>query len=116
MQAEQSARAHTGYFVPAQATAQHLNLITERGIALCFDAQVQNGGVKQPIQDALVAMAAAPELERLEAIASGVANAAKPEFRADVLSRKMTIARGEGVVHGRNVVLANWGIALVPAA
>ena len=113
VQAEQNARAHTAYFVPAETTAKRLNLITERGIALCFDAAVQNGGVRQTTQDALVAMAAQPEVERLATLATAIANDAKPQFRADVLSRKMTIAQGSGTVHGRNVLLANWGIALV---
>jgi hypothetical protein len=116
VQAEQSARAHDAYFVPAQETATELNLTTERGIALCFDVQVQNGGVRQNVKDALAAMATAPELDRLEALASGVANNATPQFRADVLSRKMAIAQGEGTVHGAGVLLVNWGIALVPAS
>ena len=115
VQEAQYARAHDAYFVPAAATARRLQLVTERGVALCFDAHVQNGGVKQAVEDALAAMAAAPELERLEALATGVANTARPEFRQDVLARKMTLARGEGIVHGRSVFLANWGIALLPA-
>jgi hypothetical protein len=114
VQAEQNARAHEAYFVPARDTAAELNLLTERGLALCFDAQVQNGGVKQSIQDTLRNMSNVPELQRLETMATAVADQALPQFRFDVLSRKMTIARGVGTVHGSPIVLANWGIALLP--
>lgn len=114
VQAVQNARAHAAYFLPARATAERLDLITERGMALCFDAQVQNGGVRQSIQNALLAMSAVPEQERLQTMATAIATNARPEFRADVLSRKMTIAQGQGTVHGRTILLVNWGVALLP--
>ena len=60
-------------------------------------------------------ISSAPELQRLEAMATAIADHARPEFRFDVLARKMTMARGVGTVHGAEVVLANWGIGLVPA-
>jgi peptidoglycan hydrolase-like protein with peptidoglycan-binding domain len=115
VQAEQNARAHTAYYVPARATAERLNLVTERGIALCFDAQVQNGGVRQSLQNTILGMSDTPELQRLETMATAIADNALPQFSDDVLSRKMTIARGVGTVHGAQLVLANWGIDLVTA-
>jgi len=43
-------------------------------------------------------------------VAHAVANASKPAFRADMLSRKLTMATGAGVVHGETYVLRNWGV------
>jgi hypothetical protein len=47
-------------------------------------------------------------------IANVVANGSLPQFRQDVLSRKLTIATGAGAVHGGTFVLRNWGLADVP--
>lgn len=115
VQAEQNTRAHEDYFVPARDTAAGLNLATERGLALCFDAQVQNGGVPESVQAAIRNMTNVSELQRLETMANAIADQALPQFRFDVLSRKMTLARGVGTVHGAQIVLANWGIDLVTA-
>jgi peptidoglycan hydrolase-like protein with peptidoglycan-binding domain len=112
VQAEQRARAHDKYFVPAVQTAKALALKSELGVALCFDIHVQNGGVKAPVQNVVQAIPLGqPELVRREALANGAADSSKPEFREDVRSRKLAIARGEGDVHGGHVVLANWGLA-----
>jgi hypothetical protein len=111
VQAEQRLRAHQDYFVPAMRTAAALGLVTELGIALCFDIHVQNGGVGGAARDAVARSAAAgTELARREALANAVAEHAKPEFRDDVRARKMAIARGQGVVHERRVDLAAWGL------
>ena len=103
--------------MPALETAASLGLASELGIALAFDVHVQNGGVSAAIREDLArAMAGAPEPAVREALANAVANHAKAQFREDVRSRKLAIARGEGVVHGRRVVLARWGLADVAAA
>jgi hypothetical protein len=68
-----------------------------------FDVCVQNGGLRQTQIDLLEHLEG-PEL--LVAIAQSVANACDPKWRADVLSRKVTIATGHGVVHGRTYDLA----------
>jgi hypothetical protein len=48
-------------------------------------------------------------------IAERRAEAARPQFVADVRDRKLTIARGEGTVHGRRYHLADdFGITLAP--
>jgi hypothetical protein len=116
VQAEQRARAHADYFVPALQTALAVGLQSELGIALCFDIHVQNGGVGtatcQAIKDATVG---AQESVVREALANAVADHAKPEFQNDVRQRKLAIARGQGVVHQRQIVLLNWGLADVPA-
>jgi putative peptidoglycan binding protein/glycosyl hydrolase family 46 len=116
VQAEQRARAHAAYFSPAARNAEALGLGSELGVALSFDIQVQNGGVSAALRNTILAQTAGqPEAAVREAVANAVADNSKAEFREDVRSRKLAIARGQGTVHGRNVVLANWGLAQFPA-
>jgi peptidoglycan hydrolase-like protein with peptidoglycan-binding domain len=111
VQAEQRARAHDEYFVPALKTAAALGVTSELGIALCFDIHVQNGGLNAgQIQSILAQHAGKPEAEIREAAANAAADHAKPKFQADVRARKLAIARGQGTVHGAAVTLANWGL------
>jgi hypothetical protein len=82
---------------------------SERAVALFFDIQVQNGGisslVKAQIEADFERLKPSPrradvEVARLRIIARRRAAAANPRWRADVRVRKLTIANGEGVVHG----------------
>ena len=94
-----------------------MGLGSELGIALSFDVQVQNGGVSAALRDTILAQThGQAEAVVREAVANAVADHAKAQFREDVRSRKLAIARGQGTVHGRNVVLANWGLTQLPAA
>lgn len=102
------------YFVPATQAATRLGLSSELGIALCFDIQVQNGGIKKSVTATLKGRA--PEMAQRVAIAKAVAANARQEFRDDVLQRKLTIACGAGAVHGSRYQLENWGLAELPAA
>jgi hypothetical protein len=98
----------------ARALAAKHGLRTERGLALMYDVVVQNGTI---IARAAAAMKRAraereralgrtlAEREFLEIIASAVADAADPRWRADVLARKMCIVHGVGVVHGSSIDL-----------
>jgi len=53
------------------------------------------------------------EVERMRVIARRRAEVARPQWRTDVLSRKMTIAEGSGVVRGRSYDLEDdFGIGL----
>jgi len=110
--------AHEDYFAPAQRTAQHYQLTTEQGIALCFDIHVQNGSVGPNAQAAIQAALEArpPEDERALRIiiANAVADNAKPDSREDVRSRKLTIAEGKGEVHGVTFDLESWGLGDYP--
>jgi Putative peptidoglycan binding domain/Glycosyl hydrolase family 46 len=114
----QRKHAHADYFVPALNTAKRLGFKSELGLALCFDIHVQNGGIKAEahadIDDAIAASPPASERQLREIVASAVADNAAARFVADVRSRKLTIARGEGDVHGGHFVLANWGLDDVP--
>jgi peptidoglycan hydrolase-like protein with peptidoglycan-binding domain len=116
VQVEQCARAHAAYYEPALRTAAELGLTSELGLALCFDVHVQNGGISAAARQRIRAgQAGRPEAAVREAVADEVANRAKARFRDDVRSRKLAIARGQGVVHGRQVVLADWGLTSAPA-
>ena len=118
VQALQNARAKLNYFDPAVAAAAGLVLTSERGISLCFDIHVQNGGIKKIVRDRLMPLVpAANERAFLERLANEVADTAKNvEFREDVRHRKLTIASGSGTVHGKAYTLANWGLSLATAA
>ena len=108
-------RAMDAYFSPCLATAERYNLTSELGIALCFDVHVQNGGVRPTAHHAIVKaigmdFSKQPEAARREALARAVAAQSAARWRADVLSRKLAFAQGEGKVHGEFFDLANWGL------
>lgn len=108
-----------GYFHPARSDAQTLGLKTELGVALCFDIHVQNGSIGSPTMRRLKTLHAQhrikDERELRVLLAQAVADSANPTYRADVLSRKLTVATGVGLVHGGTYVLRNWGLAELPA-
>ncbi len=113
-QALQISLADRSYFQPARATARQLGLRTELGLALCFDIHVQNGGLspkaRAELRRDLAAHPVKNERERRVVLANAVADTAKPRWREDVRSRKLTLAVGTGRVHGRTYVLRNWGL------
>ncbi len=94
----------------AKRLAQLMGVKTERGLALLFDILVQNGGISSPTRrkifqarqekEALLGRSLM-EREYLEIIAQYRAQEASPQWRADVLARKLCIVRGQGYVHGR---------------
>ncbi len=110
MQETQLRHVRIDYFQPALATATKLHLKTELGVALAFDIHVQNGGVKADIVTDLLGRTFASELDLRVALANAVADSSEPEFQQDVHSRKITIAQGNGTVHGGSFVLKNWGL------
>jgi hypothetical protein len=107
----QMQRAYDRYFVPCAASAATLGLVSELGIALAFDVHVQNGGFKPDAFTLAASLpAATPEHVRRQKLAACVAASARPQYQADVLSRKNTIATTQGVVHGASYQLAAWGL------
>lgn len=114
VQAVQIERADQNYFQPAVSTANRFNLKSELGIALAFDIHVQNGSIKdsarEQIRSQLQQNPISSEQELRIIIANAVADKARPQFREDVRSRKLTIATGSGRVHGAMFVLRNWGL------
>ncbi|HEY2859790.1 MAG TPA: peptidoglycan-binding protein [Terracidiphilus sp.] len=104
----------TGYTNPAIRTAKNNGLTTELGLALCFDIHVQNGGINSTAAASIAAgrTDGMAESDLLALITKSVAGASNPKWAADVLQRKMAIATGAGTVHGRNLVLENWGLSI----
>lgn len=110
-------RAYDNYFVPAADTAKRLGISSELGIALCFDIHVQNGKSRIKAVNELAGKPSQPiELEQRKALANAVADYASATWREDVRMRKLAIATGEGLVHGRAYRLANWGLTEAAAA
>lgn len=102
------------YLQRAAADATRLALHTERALALVLDVTVQNGGVRSAHERRYEQLRtpenAFHEWQRLKLLAIAVADCATPQWRTDVLSRKLTIAigssRGSGMrVHGMDVDL-----------
>lgn len=101
------------------------NVITERAVALFFDIVTQNGSIrpatKQLIEQDFKKLNPTgnikkDEPERLIIIANRRADAAKPRWQADVRKRKLTIATGQGEVHGSKYKLEEqYGLRLVRA-
>lgn len=116
VQAIQMQVAEAEYLAPAIATWKSLGLKSEQSLALCLDIQVQNGGVKSTTRAEVRAAVDAkkPELAVRKLLATRVADSAKPRWRDDVLSRKMTLATGLGKVHGESFVTADWGVGDFP--
>jgi peptidoglycan hydrolase-like protein with peptidoglycan-binding domain len=112
VQAIQLRHVAQNYFQPATATAARYGLKSELGLTLCFDIHVQDGGINPKAAAAISAQLdpGAPEPDRRVLIAKSVAALARPEYRADVEARKLTIASGTGSVHGVVYTLANWGL------
>jgi peptidoglycan hydrolase-like protein with peptidoglycan-binding domain len=108
--------ARRAYYEPAVATAARLGLTSERGIALCFDVHVQNGGVKAAsaatyANEVAKLPAGTAEVEKRRLLARLVAASSKPKYRADVLARKECIAVGAGTVHGEAFDVDAWALA-----
>jgi hypothetical protein len=97
---------------------------SERAVALMFDIKVQNGSisdlVKAQIEQDVTRLDQSADAESLEVahlriIANRRAEAANPRWVEDVRARKLTIANGEGTVHGRHYNLEEeYGIRLTP--
>lgn len=94
----------------ALALCKTYRVRSERAVALMFDIIVQNGGIskllKAQIEQDFTRLERSEnweeqEVARLRIIAHRRAEAAKPRWIEDVRVRKLTIANGEGTVHGR---------------
>lgn len=118
VQQEQIRRVQADYLSPAIATAKRLSFQSELGLALCFDVHVQDGGIKSGAMNQ-IAQQRTPEMSEAQVrsiVANAVADFSKPKWRDDVRRRKLTVATGEGVVHGHKYNLQNWGLAELRAA
>jgi hypothetical protein len=113
VQAEQMQRARRDYLQPALVTAKKLGFTSELGLALSFDIHVQNGGIRASTWKGIERQSHAgmSELERRTLVANVIAESQRAVWKEDVRSRKLTIATGEGEVHGHRYVLENWGLS-----
>ncbi len=106
--------AQTRYNI-AKSNCHYFKLTTERGLALMFDINVQNGRVDRKgagdriFKDYLKIPAHLSEedkqVEMMKIIAIRRSEVSYPRWRKDVENRKMTIAKGDGTVHGRHYKL-----------
>jgi hypothetical protein len=110
-----------GNFNAALQLCSKFGLTSERAAALMFDIKTQNGSISTAVTNQILQDFAglgsgnsdALEVKRLRIIANRRAEAARPRFIEDVRKRKLTIANGEGDVHGRHYNLeADYGIRL----
>jgi len=113
VQALQMARVEQ-YWAIATRDFKHFGLATERGLALCFDVAVQNGGLdKNEREDAAWEERKKPgrvERDRLALIGNVVADHSSATWREAVRRRKITLATGAGTVNGAEYALRSWGI------
>ena len=89
-----------------------LGLTEELDLLLLFDVAVQDGGMRSKGRlDAARGLitGAMSALDRRRTIAQVVGDSIGGAFRNDVLSRKMCIAAGRGVVHSSRYSLDAWG-------
>ena len=88
-----------------------------------FDINVQNGSlykkiptrnidVQAAIEKRITNAGAPGEEDKLVIIAEERSKASAPQWVPVVLSRKLTIARGQGKVYGAMVSLADFGISI----
>jgi len=114
---------HAGrLFAKASELCREYGLWSQRAQALMFDIKVQNGSISALVKsqilsdfDRLGAALGREQLEeeRLTIIANRRAEASNPRWIEDVRKRKLAIARGEGMVHGQYLHLADqFGICL----
>lgn len=102
-------------FDNAKTLARQYGLHSQRGLALMFDIMVQNGGIAKATAARIRADVAGldgsldadgREVAVMRIVAERRAEAAKPEWMADVRARKLCIALGVGRVHGTDFDLA----------
>lgn len=85
---------------------------------MAADIAVQNGGIdskeESRIKRRLSSISPTGEENVRVIIANVVAENSNPRWIEDVRRRKLTIATGEGVVHGSKYQVATWGIGEFP--
>ena len=117
VRAVQNELARKIYWTRAVSDLRQFGERTEADAAMFFDTAVQNGGVNDTkadlIRSGLAANPGATGRDRLVIIATAIADGSNPRFREDVLSRRKTIALGDGVVHGARYFVEDWAVDLV---
>ena len=114
----------TRLFNSASALCRDFGLLSTRAVASMFDIKVQNGNISELVKRQIKLDFAHidpklssndAEVERLRIIANRRASATKAEWVEDVRTRKLTIANGQGTVHGNFYDLKEqYGLGLEP--
>ena len=114
----------TRLFNSATSLCKDFGLTSTRAAALMFDIKAQNGSISERIKSQItgdfgrinpVLSSEEAEVERLRIIANRRAAAAKASWVEDVRARKLTIANGQGTVHGNFYDLKQqYGLGLEP--
>jgi hypothetical protein len=102
------------YYRRAITDFEGFQLEDECDMALCFDTAVQNGGINDEKAELIAAGLRGHEgvtgEERRVIFANAIAEGSNERFREDVRQRRMTIANGEGAVHGATYTIDVWGL------
>jgi len=107
--------ADRALFNGATALCKDFGLLSTRAAALMFDIKVQNGSISDRVKAQIEVSRDDAEVERLRIIANRRASAAKAKWVEDVRARKLTIANGQGMVHGNFYDLKEqYGLGLEP--
>jgi hypothetical protein len=111
-------------YLKALSNCEQYDLKTERGVALMFDINVQNGlvdkngagaRIRQDYENLNINSSATEiQVARMIIIAKRRSEVVTAQWRNDVLSRKMTIATGQGEVHKRKYNLDDFKLSLNP--
>lgn len=113
MQRMQLEAAHNAFWLPATKAAESLGFPTLQGLTFFLDVAVQNGGWRKShlvVARRMIDWQSEDPTRALTVAARAVAACAKEPWRNDVLSRKMVLATGTGVVHGREWDLRNFAL------
>ncbi len=101
------------FWTPATAAAASLGFTSLQARCFFLDVAVQNGGWRRQHLATVRRMSdwqSNIEQKSLIVAARAVAACANEEWRNDVLARKMTLATGRGLVHGREWSMAAHGL------
>lgn len=112
------------YFTRAEEYCRQYRLRSERAYALMFDIAVQNGSIKRSVAQQInnqlsyidsISDPKTREWELMKYVANTVAEASNSRWVEDVRKRKLCIANGVGVVHGRKYNLErDFNITMTP--
>jgi hypothetical protein len=95
----------------AAPQARRLGFSHPLGVAMLFDAAIQQGGAGRRTLEAVDAASGRPEAERRAVLAERLAAQVRSDrFRQDVRARRAVFVRGFGRAHGAFFVLSDWGL------
>ncbi len=83
-------------------------------VAILFDTTVNNGSVSGERRRMMESTRAPSGEHRRVHWANAIADASSTKYRENVRARRMTIAIGEGTVHGGRYLLSQWGLIPSP--